>query len=215
MKNPKTLVQVARLVALLACYFVTLPGTAQTTELTANEAKSLYRNITMRRVSVHDPSIVYEPTSKRYYIFGTHKAGAWTSDLQNWTQANPTWKVGSNTNAANKDAFVNPAVKKVMKGGVEVDFPKFNAVDWAGRTDAAYNVDGNMWAPDVLWNPTMKKWCMYLSINGDAWHSSIILLTADQITGPWEYQGPIVICGFDAGSHSYKDTDLELVLGKQ
>lgn len=215
MKNRKTLVQVARLVTLLACYFVTLSGTAQTTELTANEAKSLYRNITMHRVSVHDPSIVYEPTSKRYYIFGTHKAGAWTSDLQNWTQADPRWKVGSDNDAANRTAFVTPAVKKVMKGGVEVDFPKFNAVDWSGRTDSGYNVDGNMWAPDVLWNPTMKKWCMYLSINGDAWHSSIILLTADQITGPWEYQGPIVICGFDAGSHSYKDTDLELVLGKQ
>ncbi|MBQ6194947.1 MAG: family 43 glycosylhydrolase [Prevotella sp.] len=167
----------------------------------------------MQRVSVHDPSIVYEEATKRYYIFGTHKAGAYTTNLQSWTQANPKWKVGSNNNAANKDAFVTPAVKKVMKGGKEVDFPKFNAVNWAGRTDAAYNVDGNMWAPDVLWNPTMQKWCMYLSINGDAWHSSIVLLTADKITDAWEYQGPVVISGFDNGSHSYKDTDVELVLG--
>ena len=167
----------------------------------------------MQRVSVHDPSIVYEEATKRYYIFGTHKAGAYTTNLQSWTQANPKWKVGSNNDAANKDAFVTPAVKKVMKGGKEVDFPKFNAVNWAGRTDAAYNVDGNMWAPDVLWNPAMQKWCMYLSINGDAWHSSIILLTADKITDAWEYQGPVVISGFDNGSHSYKDTDVELVLG--
>ena len=167
----------------------------------------------MQRVSVHDPSIVYEEATKRYYIFGTHKAGAYTTNLQSWTQANPKWKVGSNNNAANKDAFVTPAVKKVIKGGKEVDFPKFNAVNWAGRTDAAYNVDGNMWAPDVLWNPIMQKWCMYLSINGDAWHSSIVLLTADKITDPWEYQGPVVISGFDNGSHSYKDTDVELVLG--
>lgn len=167
----------------------------------------------MQRVSVHDPSIVYEEATKRYYIFGTHKAGAYTTNLQSWTQANPKWKVGSNNNAANKDAFVTPAVKKVMKGEKEVDFPKFNAVNWAGRTDATYNVDGNMWAPDVLWNPTMQKWCMYLSINGDAWHSSIVLLTADKITDAWEYQGPVVISGFDNGSHSYKDTDVELVLG--
>ena len=101
----------------------------------------------------------------------------------------------------------------MKKGGVEVDFPAFNAMDWAGRTDASYNIDGNMWAPDVIWNPTMNKWCMYLSINGDQWHSSIILLTADNITGPYLYQGPIVISGFDNGDHTFKDTDLELVLG--
>ncbi|MBR3009429.1 MAG: family 43 glycosylhydrolase [Prevotella sp.] len=169
----------------------------------------------MQRVSVHDPSIVYEEATKRYYIFGTHKAGAYTTNLQSWTQANPKWKVGSNNDAPNNQAFLKPAVKTVMKGGEEVALPQFNAMDWSKRTDSGYNIDGNMWAPDVLWNPTMEKWCMYLSINGDAWHSSIILLTADQITGPWEYQGPVVICGFDNGSHSYKDTDLELVLGKQ
>ena len=197
----------------VSCLMGMLPCHAQSIELTTDEAKSLYRNISMQRVSVHDPSIVYEEATKRYYIFGTHKAGAYTTNLQSWTQANPRWKVGSNNNAANKDAFVTPAVKKVMKGGKEVDFPKFNAVNWAGRTDAAYNVDGNMWAPDVLWNPTMQKWCMYLSINGDAWHSSIVLLTADKITDAWEYQGPVVISGFDNGSHSYKDTDVELVLG--
>lgn len=184
------------------------------TELTTAQAKSLYKNISKKGISIHDPSVVYDETSKRYYIFGSHKAGAYTTDFQNWAQANPTWKTAGSNNAANQDAFVTPAVKKVKKGGVETDFPQFNAEDWSARTDASYNVDGNMWAPDVIWNPVMKKWCMYLSINGDAWHSSIALLTADKITGPYLYQGPVVICGFDGGSHSYKDTDLELVLGK-
>ena len=59
----------------------------------------------------------------------------------------------------------------------------------------------------------MQKWCQYLSVNGDQWHSSIILLTADKIEGPYEYQAPVVISGFDNGSHSFKDTDVELVLG--
>lgn len=182
------------------------------TELTTTESKTLYRATSKKRVSVHDPSVVFNPASNRYYIFGSHKAGAYTTDMMNWTQANPKWKVGSNNNALNKNAFVTPAVKKVKKGGVEVDFPQFNAMDWAGRTDASYNIDGNMWAPDVIWNPTMNKWCMYLSINGDKWHSSIILLTADNITGPYLYQGPVVISGFDNGDHSFKDTDVELVL---
>ena len=183
------------------------------TELTTAQAKTLYKTTAKTRISVHDPSVVFNPKNNRYYIFGSHKAGAYTADMMNWAQASPRWKAGSSNNADNKIAFVTPAVKKVKKGGVEVDFPQFNAMDWAGRTDDSYNIDGNMWAPDVIWNPTMNKWCMYLSINGDQWHSSIILLTADNITGPYLYQGPVVISGFDSGNHTYKDTDLELVLG--
>lgn len=189
---------------------------AQTQQITTTEAKNLYQTKNKTYVSIHDPSVVWEPKTKRYYIIGSHKAGAYSSDMQNWTQANPKWQAGSNTNAANKDAFVTPAVKKVKKGGVEVDFPQFDAVAWSalGGTQGgtAYSVDGNMWAPDVIWNPTMEKWCMYLSINGDNWMSSIILLTSSNITGPYVYQGPVVISGFKNGT-TYKSTDLELVLG--
>ncbi|MBR6318993.1 MAG: family 43 glycosylhydrolase [Prevotella sp.] len=198
-----------RYVILLLSALVGATTSAQT-ELTSTEAKTLYSKTSKSWTSIHDPSVVYNHKSGRYYIFGSHKAGAYTTDFQNWTQANPSWT--PNTNA---QAFVTPAVKTVKKGGVDVDFPQFNAVDWSAKSDAAYNIDGNMWAPDVIWNEKMQKWCMYLSINGDAWHSSIILLTASAITGPYKYQGPVVICGFKDSSHSYKDTDLELVLGKQ
>ena len=71
-----------------------------------------------------------------------------------------------------------------------------------------------MWAPDVIYNKKMGKWCMYLSINGDGWYSSIIMLTADNITGPYRYQAPVVMSGFRSGD-SYKSTDLEIVLGEQ
>ena len=183
------------------------------TEVTTTEAKSLYKDVSKKRTSVHDPSVVYEPNSQRYYIFGSHRAQAYTTDLQNWTWFTSPWKVGSNNNASNDAAFVTPKVTKVKKGGVEVDLPAFNAKDWAARTDAGYSINGNMWAPDVIWNPVMQKWCQYLSVNGDGWHSSIILLTSDNIEGPYEYQAPVVISGFDNGSHSFKDTDVELVLG--
>ena len=189
--------------------------TAQTQEITTSQAKSLIKSTTKKRVSVHDPSVVWEPTSKRYYIFGSHRGTAYTTNMKDWVSASFTWKAGSNTNAGNDKAFLTPVVKKVKKGDVELDMPAFNAMDWAARTDDSYNINGNMWAPDVIWNPTMEKWCMYLSINGDAWHSSIILLTADNITGPYEYQAPIVISGFDSGNHSYKGTDLELAIGTQ
>ena len=166
----------------------------------------------LKRVSVHDPSIVWEPTSKTYYIFGSHRACAKTTDLMSWTEFSSPWQTSASNNAPNSTAFTTPAVKKVKKGGAEVDFPAFNAINCSARGGASYSVDGNMWAPDVIWNPSMKKWCQYLSINGDNWYSSIILLTSDNIEGPYLYQGPVVISGFYDGT-SYKDTDLELVLG--
>ena len=200
-----------RLTTLLIGMLLTAGAWAQdSVEVTQTQAKSMYKTVNKKWVSVHDPSVVWEPTSQRYYIFGSHRGVGYTADMQNWTSASQTWQAGSNS-----VAFVTPAVKKVKKGGVEVDFPQFNAMEWSARTDASYNIDGNMWAPDVLWNPVMQKWCMYLSINGDAWHSSIILLTSNNITGPYLYQGPVVICGFQDNGHSYKDTDLELVLGTQ
>ena len=199
---------------LLLAVFYMLTATAQT-EITSSEAKTLYANTTKNRVSIHDPSVTFDEVSNRYYIFGSHKAGAYSTDLKNWTMSNPTWSTPSSNNAANADAFVTPEVTKIEKGGVMVDFPAFNASYWSARTDASYNIDGNMWAPDIIYNPTMNKWCYYLSINGDAWHSSIVLLTADNITGPYRYQGPVVTCGFYDSGHSYKDTDLEIVIGTQ
>ena len=162
-----------------------------------------------QRVSVHDPSVVYDQATGRYYVFGSHKAGAFSTDMQNWKVANPTWQPDTNATA-----FAVPAVKTVMKGGVEVAFPQFNAGEWPKLSDASFDISGNMWAPDVIWNRAMQKWCMYLSVNGNAFHSSIILLTADNITGPYLYQGPVVTCGFYDEAHSYKNTDMELALGE-
>ena len=169
--------------------------------------------VSLKRVSVHDPSIVWEPMSQTYYIFGSHRAAAKTTDLMSWTSFQAPWATASSTNAANSAAFTTPQVTKVKKGGVAYDF-NFNAFNWSKRGNNSYSVDGNMWAPDVIWNKQMQKWCMYLSVNGDNWYSSIILLTADKITGPYRYQAPVVMSGFHTGT-SYKDTDLELVIGTQ
>ena len=167
----------------------------------------------LKRVSVHDPSIVWEPASQTYYIFGSHRAAARTTDLMSWTAFQAPWATASSQNSANSAAFTTPQVTKVKKGGVDYDL-NFNAFNWSKRGNNGYNVDGNMWAPDVIWNKAMNKWCMYLSVNGDFWYSSIILLTADKITGPYRYQAPVVMSGFHTGT-AYKDTDLELVIGTQ
>ena len=168
---------------------------------------------TLKRVSVHDPSIVWEPNTQTYYIFGSHRAAAKTKDLMNWTEFRAPWKAGSNNDAADNVSFTTPAVTKVKKGGQEYDF-NFDAQAWSKRGNSGYNIGGNLWAPDVVYNKAMQKWCMYMSVNGDAWFSSIVLLTAENIEGPYTYQAPVVISGFKNGT-SYKDTDLEIVIGEQ
>lgn len=179
----------------------------------------------LTRVSVHDPSVVYDPVSNYYYIFGSHRAVAKSADLMKWVEVkkgklnNGTligvpWKTASSNNDYSYNAFTTPQVTKVKKGGVEVNLPNFDAQAWAKRGNSSYDISGNLWAPDVIWNRAMQKWCMYMSVNGDSWFSSIVLLTSDDIEGPYEYQAPVIISGFKNGT-SYKDTDLELVIGEQ
>lgn len=143
----------------------------------------------LKRVSVHDPSVVWDPASQTYYIFGTHRAAAKSTDLMSWTELQaPFAPVTGNA-----------------------------AYDWSAAY-GNYSVDGNMWAPDVIWNPLMNKWCMYLSINGPRWNSSIVLMTSDKIEGPYQYQAPVVFSGFNVTNTegvSYKKTDLERVIGEQ
>ena len=188
--------------------------------------------ITLTRVSVHDPSVVYEPSSKYYYIFGTHRGLARTINMMSWSSAtytlglvNDAGKVTSTT-ASNANStgntfsrfFKTNITKTVTIGGEEKTFGNFDVHAWSAAASQNYGLDGNMWAPDVVYNEKMKKWCLYFSINGDSWASSIVLLTADRISGPYVYQGPVVFSGFGNTSNadlSYKKTDLELVLGEQ
>ena len=180
---------------------------------------------TLGRVSVHDPSIVWDQNSSSYYIFGSHRGAAKTTDLMNWTAFTAPWGTSSSVDAANADAFTTNQITSITIGEVVKNFGPFNAYAYSAAIATSSidgnswgSIDGNMWAPDVIWNPNMEKWCMYLSLNGIQWNSSVILLTADNIEGPYTYQGPIVFSGFnvtDNEATSYKKTDLELVLGEQ
>lgn len=117
--------------------------------------------------------------------------------------------------ASYNEAFLSNAYTgTVMTQYGELDFgDSYDIAAWISDN----TVSGNMWAPDVIYNETMGKWCMYLSLNGATWNSAIILLTADDIEGPYVYQGPVVFSGFSTSdsSKSFKDTDIELVIGEQ
>lgn len=119
-----------------------------------------------------------------------------------------------------KDAYSTQLVKKVKNyKSEEVDFPNFDAHGWQYK---GYNVQGNQWAPDIVYNKTMKKWCMYMSLNGDHWCSSIVCFVSDNIEGPWTYQGPVVFSGFQgtyahnlyAAADDWKYTDFAIATGE-
>ena len=172
---------------------------------------------TQARISVHDPSVVWEPTTQTYYVFGSHQAWAKSTDLMNWSTVPVAWRTEASASVTCETAFNQNATKTVTIGGATVDFGNFD-VEAFSAGGASYDISGNLWAPDVIYNKKMNKWCMYLSINGDNANCSIVLLTSDKISGPYLYQGPVVFSGFFNTSNaavSYKKTDLELVLGDQ
>ncbi len=129
---------------------------------------------TLNHVTVHDPSIVKDPNTGTYYIFGSHMAWAKSDDLMNWTTF---------TNNINRDYRTIFAAEAA----------------WASKADSNYDVSGNLWAPDVIWNKAMGKWCMYMSVNGPKWNSTICLLTADRLDGNWTYVGPVIQSGMSNG----------------
>jgi arabinan endo-1,5-alpha-L-arabinosidase len=135
----------------------------------------------------------------------------------NWSSVPVAWRTEDNTSVTCETAFNQNATKTVTIGGATVDFGNFD-VEAFSAGGSTYDISGNLWAPDVIYNKKMNKWCMYLSINGDNANCSIVLLTSDKISGPYLYQGPVVFSGFFNTSNaaiSYKKTDLELVLGDQ
>ncbi len=189
------------------------------------------------RISVHDPSIVMDVTSStanpKYYIYGSHLGRAKTYATANYQTWN-TFKTGEentgtsnslfadvNGNAVNfKDAYGTHAVKKVKNYlGEEVDFGNFDAHGWQADSST---VAGMEWAPDVIYNKTMKKWCMYMSLNGKNWCSSIVCFTSSDLEGPWVYQGPVVFSGFQGyykhnsydATDDWKNTDFAIATGE-
>lgn len=185
----------------------------------------------------HDPSIVIDNISNSsnptYYIYGSHLGHGYTTAADNyksWTTfasyeenenvAKSMFANASNTRISYAKAYDSNAVTKVKNSkGEEVAFTGFNMHNWqyTGGT-----IKGNQWAPDVIYNKKMKKWCMYMSINSDKWCSGIVLLTSDNIKGPWVYQGPVVFSGFTGSfahvgygaADDWKKTDYTIATGE-
>lgn len=211
-------------------------GAMAQTPVGDNDLANAYATQTIGRIAVHDPSIVMDvtgsTTNPKYYIYGSHLGRAKTYATGNYQVWN-SFKTGEeNAGTSNslfadvnkklvnfKDAYSTQLVKKVKNyKGEEVDFPNFDAHAWQAKGNT---VKGMQWAPDVIYNKTMKKWCMYMSLNGNNWCSTIVCFISDDLEGPWIYQGPVVCSGFSgryahngfAASGDWKNTDLAIATG--
>ena len=217
--------------------FSALSSAAQTTVTDADLQGAYSARQYNKRVVCHDPSIVIDnitnPASPTYYIYGSHLGRGKTTAAENY-QEWTVFKAGEeNATATNSlfcnlsgnlvnysDAYATHAVTSVKDhAGKTVTFGNFDAHGWQKKGNT---VKGMQWAPDVIYNKTMKKWCMYMSLNGDNWASSIVCFTSDNVEGPWKYQGPVVFSGFlgkyahngYAAADDWKNTDFTIATGK-
>lgn len=175
--------------------------------------------VSIGRVVCHDPSIFMDdvttgtPESPVYYIYGSHLGNGKTTAEKyyiNWQ----TFTKGEELTSPD-GLFVDQNGNNVLYSNVYGE-----AHDWQAKGNS---VRGMEWAPDVIYNKQMKKWCMYMSLNGDSWCSSIVLFTSDRPDGGWKYVGPVVYSGFQGkyehngykAEDDYKHTDLEKVIGEQ
>lgn len=150
------------------------------------EAHEIDMPLAHSRIAIHDPAIVED--NGVYYIFGTHRRCARSTDMVHWERFE-------------NNLSCNPYS---VLGDIWQAWPK-----------QPENPDllGNTWAPDVIWNPTMNKWCMYMSVNGHEFRSVIVLLVADRLDGDWRYVGPVVYSGFTPDN--VDATDVPRVLGEE
>lgn len=217
--------------------FSALSSAAQTTVTDADLQGAYSARQYNKRVVCHDPSIVIDnitnPASPTYYIYGSHLGKGKTTAAENYQEWTVFKADESNTTATNSlfcnlsgtlvnysDAYATHAVTSVKDhAGKTVTFGNFDAHGWQKKGNT---VKGMQWAPDVIYNKTMKKWCMYMSLNGDNWASSIVCFTSDNVEGPWKYQGPVVFSGFlgkyvhngYAAADDWKNTDFTIATGE-
>ncbi len=140
-----------------------------------------------QRITCHDPSI-FRDLDGRYYIFGTHMGAGYTDDLYNWKDISSAYKA----------TYTQETIDQIRA--------------W-NKDETAGNWVDYLWAPDIIYNEAMGKYCIYLSANGDNWKSNIVLLTADDVEGPYSYAGSVVYGGFVESD--FGQTDAPKVLGTE
>ena len=140
----------------------------------------------IERAIAHDPSIVKEPKTGMYYVFGTHLTVAKSKDLVNWEQVSSEYEtVGHNP----------------VYGNLEENLA--GSFRWAGSHDADCANGYGVWAPDVYWDDeyiwedgSRGAYLLYYCASSTYIRSCIGLAVSKTIEGPYEYKDTLIYSGF-------------------
>lgn len=139
------------------------------------------------RVAVHDPSVI-QAKDGTYYMFGTHGCAAKSTDLISWQSL---------------AGGINDSNRLLVPEGETLRSALSEPLSW---TDAYQLTRGgnenelqtNIWAPDVIYNEEMGKYCYYASSSVWGTPGSVIwMATSESIEGPYEYESALVYSGFN------------------
>lgn len=148
-------------------------------DFTVNYNDVATADISSKGVAVHDPSI-FEGEDGQYYIFGSHMTAAKSSDLLNWEMI------------ADKYTKTNPVYGQVYE-------VQDQAFAWTGMASSEIKTDDkgtHVWAPAVVYNKTMGKYCMYYCTSSTFNASTLCFGTADAPEGPYTWQKSLIFSGF-------------------
>ncbi len=145
-------------------------------------------------MAVHDPSVYRDPVNGNYYTFGSHLMAAVSTDLKGYSVA-----ASSGSNYA-------PSSKLFTKKYTE-EFAEAYAYTMPGGASQ------NLWAPDIIYNTDMKKYCMYVSVVDGSTKCCIAMASSDKPDGPYKYEGIIVCSGMEQDGSDIDKTNLAEALG--
>jgi len=145
-------------------------------------------NISSPGVAVHDPSVL--KANGNYYIYGSHMTAAKSSDLKNWEMI------------ADKYIKSNPVYGQIYDVADE-------AFAYAGDKTSLIKTDDkatHVWAPDVIYNKKMKKYCMYYCTSSTWNASNLCYGVSDTPEGPFIWKKALIYSGF--GTKQLSETDV-------
>ncbi|MBR3268964.1 MAG: RICIN domain-containing protein [Oscillospiraceae bacterium] len=137
------------------------------------------------RVSVHDPSVIKDPKTGTYYVFGSHIDAAKSGDLQ-------SWRLFTNGYAASGNQLFGNLSGNLQK-----------AFAWCGENLEDCAGGFAVWAPDVIWNPeyinsdgTRGAYVMYFCTSSTYIRSVIAYAVSENIEGPYTFVDTLIYSGF-------------------
>ena len=148
------------------------------------------------RVSVHDPSVIRDPATGTYYVFGSHIDAAKSDDLQSWRLF------------TNGYARTNNRLFGDLSGNLKPAFA------WAGEDLEDCAGGFAVWAPDVFWDAdyvnadgSKGAYLMYFCTSSTYMRSVIAFAASQNIEGPYTFVDTLIYSGFtDNDSYATSST---------